>query len=304
MAKIIMWEENMLILISDAFGPDLPEKLKKFGEVTDDKSRLAQADVVLVRSKTKCTKEYIDSAPNLKLIIRGGVGTDNIDKVYAAKKGILVHNTPKASGIAVAELAFALMLAVPNRIIEGHNSMKEGKWIKKELKRTELHGKTLCLVGTGNIATQFAKRAKAFGMDIKAYRKSGKPHEIADVKPTLAEALEGADYVSLHLPLTDDTRDMIDADAISAMKEGVIIINTGRGATVDAQAMTKALTDGKVRAYATDVWPSDPPPEDYPLLKAPNVIMTPHLGASSKENLGRIGEEVIDIIDKFLKGGK
>ncbi len=293
----------MLILISDAFGPDLPEKLKRFGEVTDDKSRLSEADVVLVRSKTKCTKEYIDSAPGLKLIIRGGVGTDNIDKAYAAQKGIVVHNTPKASGIAVAELAFALMLTVPNRIIEGHNSMKEGKWIKKELKRTEVFGKTLCLVGTGNIATEFAKRAKAFGMNINAYRKSGKPHEIAQVKPTLAEALKDADYVSLHLPLTGETRNLVDAQAISAMKEGVIIINSGRGATVDADAMAKALLEGKVRAYATDVWPSDPPPDDYPLLKAPNVIMTPHLGASSKENLGRIGEEVVDIIDKFIKGG-
>ena len=294
----------MLTLISDAFGPDLPDKLKKFGDVTDDKSRLSQAQVVLVRSKTKCTRDYIDSAPELKLIIRGGVGTDNIDKVYAAQKGIVVHNTPKASGIAVAELAFALMLAVPNRLIEGHKSMAEGKWIKKELKRTELFGKTLCLVGTGNIATEFAKRAKAFGMNIDAYRKSGKPHEIASVKPTLAEAVKDADYVSLHLPLTDDTRSIIDAEAISAMKDGVIIINSGRGATVDADAVTKALTDGKVRAYATDVWPSDPPPEDYPLLKAPNVIMTPHLGASSKENLGRIGEEVLDIIDRFIQGGE
>ncbi len=294
----------MLILISDAFGPDLPDKLKEFGEVTDDKDRLAEAEVVLVRSKTKCTREYIDAAPKLKLIIRGGVGTDNIDKVYAAEKGIVVHNTPKASGIAVAELAFALMLAVPNNLIPGHVSMGEGKWIKKELKRTELFGKKLCLVGTGNIATEFAKRAKAFGMTLTAYRKSGKPHELAEVKPSLAEAVAGADYVSLHLPLTDETRDIIDEDAIAAMKDGVIIVNSGRGATVDAEAMKAALESGKVRAYATDVWPSDPPPDDYPLLKAPNVIMTPHLGASSKENLGRIGEEVVQIIRDFLKGGK
>ncbi len=294
----------MLILISDAFGPDLPDKLRKFGEVTDDASRLPEADVVLVRSKTKCTKEYIDGAPKLKLIIRGGVGTDNIDKAHAASKGIKVHNTPKASGIAVAELAFALMIAAPNRLIEAHNSMSEGKWLKKELKRTELFGKSLCLVGVGNIATEMALRAKAFGMTLTAYRKSNKPYEHATVKSNLADAVAGADYVSLHLPLTDDTRNLINSQVINAMKPGVIVVNTGRGATVDANAMVEALKSGKVAAYATDVWPSDPPPADYPLLKAPNVIMAPHIGASSKENLGRIGLEVVDIISEYAKGGK
>ncbi len=294
----------MLILISDAFGPELSDRLSGLGQVTDDKARLAEADVVLVRSKTKCTREYIDSAPNLKLIIRGGVGTDNIDKAYAAEKGIEVRNTPRSPAIAVAELAFALMLAVPNRLIEGHRSMSQGEWIKKELKRTELFGKTLCLVGVGNIATEVAVRAKAFGMRLVAYRKSQKPYKDADVKPTLAEALALADYVSLHLPLTDETRNLIDGDAIEAMKDGAIVINTGRGATVDAGAMAKALESGKVRAYATDVWPSDPPPADYPLLRAPNVVMTPHLGASSRENLGRIGEEVVNIIGEFVEGGK
>ncbi len=291
----------MLILISDAFGPELPDKLKEFGEVTEDKDRLKEAEVVLVRAETKCTREYIDGAPKLKLIIRGGVGIDNIDKVYASEKGIQVDNTPKASGIAVAELAFSLMMAVPNRLIEGHQSMTEGKWMKKELKRTELYGKTLCLVGVGNIGTEFAVRAKAFGMKLRAFRKSNQPYEHAEVKPNLAEAVSGADYVSLHLPLTDQTRKIINADIIAAMKDGVVVLNTGRGDTVDANAMVQALESGKVGAYATDVWPSDPPPEDYPLLKAPNVIMIPHLGASSKENLGRIGEEVVQILDDFIR---
>ena len=193
----------MLILISDAFDPSLPEKLSQFGEVTDDKSRLAEADVVLVRSKTKCTKEYIDEAPNLKLIIRGGVGTDNIDKEHAASRNIIVRNTPEASSIAVAEIAFALMLAVPNRVVEGHVSMTKGEWIKKQLKRTELFGKTLCLVGVGNIGTEVAKRAQAFGMKVVAYRKSGRPNDYAEIKPSLEEAVKDADYVSLNTPLTD-----------------------------------------------------------------------------------------------------
>jgi len=292
----------MLILISDAFDPSLPDKLSQFGEVTDDKSRLNEADVVLVRSKTKCTKEYIDSAVNLKLIIRGGVGTDNIDSEYAAGKGILVRNTPKASAIAVAEIAFALMLAVPNRLVEGHESMKRGEWIKKELKRSELFGKTLCLVGVGNIGTEIAKRAQAFGMKVVAYRKSGKPHNYAEVKSSLEEAVKDADYISLNVPLTDETSGIINKAIIEKMKDGVVVVNTARGKCVVAEDIVEALESGKIKSYATDVWPADPPPADYPILKAPNVVMTPHLGASSKENLLRIGEEVVAIINEYKKG--
>ena len=294
----------MLILISDAFDPLLPDKLKKFGEVTEDKNRLAEADVVLVRSKTQCSKEYIDSAPKLKLIIRGGVGTDNIDKEYAGVKSIQVNNTPKASAIAVSELTFALMLAVPNRLIEGHNSMMQGKWIKKELKRTELYGKNLGLVGAGNIAIEVARRAAAFGMKVFACRKSGQKSEYAEMKQNIFELAAVADYLSLHVPLIDETRGMINSAVIDKMKESTVLINTGRGGCIDAEDVAAALQRGKLRAYATDVWPTDPPPDDYPILKAPNVIMTPHIGASSRENLLRIGEEVEAIIEEFVKGGK
>jgi len=288
----------MKILISDAFDPSLPDRLKKFGEVTDDKSQLAEADVVLVRSKTKCTKEYIDSAPNLKLIIRGGVGLDNVDLEYAKQKGITVHNTPAASSVAVAELAFAHMLAVPNRLIEGHNSMVKGEWIKKELKRTELMGKTLGLMGIGRIATEVAKRAKTFGMKVIAYDKYVNQSDVADLK-SLNEVLAEADYISLHTPLTDETKGMINKDTIAKMKDGVVIINTGRGKCVAEEDVAEALKSGKIKAYANDVWYSDPPPPDCPLLSAPNVQLTPHLGASSKENLLRIGDIIVDILENF-----
>jgi len=297
-------EENMLILISDAFDPLLPGKLKRFGEVTEDKNRLAEAEVVLVRSKTKCTREYIDSAPKLKLIIRGGVGTDNIDKKYAGEKAIQVNNTPRASAIAVSELTFALMLAVPNRLIEGHNSMMQVKWIKKELKRTELYGKTLCLVGAGNIATEVARRAAAFGMKVFAYDKYVQKSEYAEMKQNISELTAVADYLSLHVPLTDETRGMINSTVIDKMKEGAVLINTCRGGCINAEDVAAALRLGKLRAYVTDVWPTDPPPDDYPILKAPNVIATPHIGASSRENLLRIGQEVESIIEEFVKGGK
>ena len=152
----------MLILISDEFAPNLPEKLSRFGNITDDKEKLSEATIVLVRSKTKVTKEYIDSAPNLKLVIRGGVGLDNIDLNYADEKGITIHNTAAASSIAVAELAFALMIALPNHVTKADRAMCAGQWIKKELKRTELFQKTLGIVGFGRIGTELAKRATAF----------------------------------------------------------------------------------------------------------------------------------------------
>lgn len=289
----------MKILISDAFDPSLPGKLARFGEVTDDKSRLPEADVVLVRSKTKCTKEYIDEAKNLKLIIRGGVGIDNIDVAYARSKGIEVRNTPEASSIAVAELAMALMLAIPHNIVPGHVGMKEGKWLKKELKRTELYGKTLGLIGIGRIATEVAKRAKAFGMKIVAYDPYIESSEWAEMLPTLEQVLGQSDYISLHVPLTDETKGMINRTTIAHIKDGAILINTGRGKCVIEEDVADALRSGKLRAYGTDVWYCDPPDEGCPLPKAPNVVMTPHIGASTKENLLRIGDVVERILDNF-----
>lgn len=290
----------MKILISDAFDPSLPEKLASFGEVTDDKDRLAEMDVVLVRSKTKCRKDYIDNATNLRLIIRGGVGLDNIDVEYARSKGIQVFNTAEASAVAVAELAFALMIAVPTRMVEGHLGMTKKEWLKKQLKRTELMGKTLGLFGAGNIGTELARRAIAFGMRVIAYDPFLKSHDVLDLV-SMDELLNESDYLSVHVPLTDETRNMINADSIGRMKDGVVIINTARGGCVDEADMKAALESGKVRAYATDVFLSDPPAEDSLLLEAPNVIMTPHIGASSNENMLRIGDVVVRILEDFAQ---
>ena len=290
----------MKILISDAFDPALPAKLEVFGEVTDDKDRLAEVDAVLVRSKTKCTREYIDEAKNLRLIIRGGVGLDNIDVEYARSKGIQVFNTAEASAVAVAELAFALMIAVPTRMVEGHIGMTNREWLKKSLKRTELMGKTLGLVGAGNIGTELARRAIAFGMRVIAYDPLLKNHELVDLV-SLEELFAEADYISLHVPLTDTTREMFNNETIAQLKDGVVIINTARGKCVSEKDMVAALESGKVRAYATDVWFSDPPDESCPLYDAPNVIMTPHLGASSGENMLRIGDVVVRILEDFAQ---
>jgi len=286
------------ILISDAFDPSLPAKLEAFGEVIEDKQRLPEVDVVLVRSKTKCTRDYIDQAINLRLIIRGGVGLDNIDVEYARSKGIQVFNTAEASAVAVAELAFALMIAVPTRIVEAHEGMKKREWLKKQLKRTELMGKTLGLVGAGNIGTELARRAIAFGMRVIAYDPLLKSHECVDLV-SLEELCSESDYISLHVPLTDTTRGMINADTIANLKGGVVIINTARGGCVVEDDVVEALKTGKLRAYATDVYSSDPPDASCPLYDAPNAILTPHLGASSSENMLRIGDVVVRILEDF-----
>ncbi|MCJ7801410.1 MAG: hydroxyacid dehydrogenase [Candidatus Marinimicrobia bacterium] len=289
----------MLILLSDAFDSGLPDKLKKFGEVTDDKSRVPEAEVILIRSKTKVTKEYIDGAPKLKLVIRGGVGLDNVDLVYAKEKGIIVHNTAAASSIAVAELAFTLMISITNHVAQADKSMKEGKWLKKEMKRTELYLKTLGIIGMGRIGTELAKRAIAFGMKVIAYDPFVKSSDFAEMKKSMKEVFQISDYVSLHLPLTDDTKGLINSETLKDFKDGAYLINTGRGKTIVEEDVAEALKSGKLKAFGNDVWYSDPP-ENTVLKDAPNVTMLPHLGASTNENLLRIGDIIEELIGKYI----
>lgn len=294
----------MLILISDAFDKSLPDKLSVFGEVTDDTSRISEADVILVRSKTKCTKEYIDQAVSCRLIIRGGVGMDNIDREYCKQKGIIAVNTPKSSAIAVAEFAFAFMLSTASKICFYDNTMKKGEWAKKT-KRSELYGKTLALLGYGNIPKQVALRAKAFGMNVLAYDPYVKEAENAALVPTLEEAVKNADYISMHLPYTAETDKIMNAALIEKMEKCPVVINTGRGKTVDEAAMAQALKSGKVSWFCADVYSSEPPVKgENPLLDCENVTLSPHVGANSNENLLRIGQEVYDTIDMMVKEGK
>jgi len=289
----------MLILLSDAFDSGLPDKLNKFGEVTDDKSRVPEAEVILIRSKTKVTKEYIDSAPNLKLVIRGGVGLDNVDLVYAKEKGIIVHNTAAASSIAVAELAFTLMIAITNHVAKADKSMHEGKWLKKEMKRSELYLKTLGIIGMGRIGTELAKRAIAFGMEVVAYDPFVKSSDFADMKSSMKDVLNVSDYVSMHLPLTDETKGLINTETLKEFKDGAYLINTGRGKTINEDDVKVALESGKLKAVGNDVWYSDPP-KNTVLVDAPNVTMLPHLGASTNENLLRIGDIIEELIGDYV----
>ncbi len=293
-----MERKPMKILVCDSFDSSLPEKLKRFGEVFDDQERLAEADVALVRSRTKCTSEWLSKAKNLKLIIRGGVGLDNVDLEAAKSMGIDVRNTPEASSIAVAELAATLLLCLANPVIQGHKGMERGEWLKKELKRTELFGKTLGLLGVGRIGTEVARRMKSFGMKILGYDPYVKEHDMVEMVD-IGTLLKQSDFISLHMPLTDETRGMVNITMIERMKDGVGIVNTGRAACIVEKDLAEALEDGKVGGYATDVWMSDPPDWNSPILKAPNVIMLPHIGASTKENLLRIGERIIQILEEY-----
>lgn len=288
----------MKILLADAFDESLPGRLAAFGEVLPDPARLAETEVLLVRSKTKVTREYLLGVPNLQLVIRGGVGLDNVDVEACRERGIEVRNTPRASSVAVAELAMALMLAVPNQLVEAHVSTKDGRWLKKDLKRGELFQKTLGLLGVGLIGTEVARRAQAFGMRVLGYDPNLPNHALVELLDNLEELLAQADYVSLHLPLTPETRGLIDKHTLQLMKAGAVLVNTARGKLVVEQDVADALAAGRLRAYATDVYCADPPETGCPLLSAPRVLMTPHIGGSSRENLLRIGESVVEILRK------
>jgi len=289
----------MLILISDAFHSSLPEILSKYGEVTNDKSHLAEAEIVLVRSKTKVTKEYIDRAPKLKMVLRGGVGLDNIDQAYAKEKGIIVSNTAEASTTAVTELTFALMLALANDIPRADQSMREGKWLKKELKRIELYDKTLGILGLGRIGLAMACRARTFQMRVLGWHPDVNFTDFAEIRPTMKEVLNESDFVSLHMPLLNDTRGIINKQTLAEFKDGAYLINSGRGELCVEEDIVEALKSGRLSGFATDVWYSDPP-VNSPLFDAPNTIFTPHVGAATKENMLRIGVVIEHIIGEYV----
>ena len=289
----------MIILISDAFDKHLPGKLKQFGHVTDDPSRQAEAEIILIRSKTKVTKEFIDNSPNLKLVIRGGVGLDNVDQKYAKEKGIQVFNTADASVTAVAELAFAMMIAMPNHIVRADTTMRAGEWAKKELKRTELHGKTLGILGMGRIGTAVAVRARAFGMRVICWHPDVFFSDFAEIYSSMDDVLKESDYVSMHMPLLDSTRGIINKDKFALCKDGVYFINTGRAGCVNENDVVEALDSGKLAGYATDVWISDPP-KSSPLIGHSKTLLAPHIGASTEENMTRIGQVVEVLIKEYV----
>ena len=267
---------------------------------------LANAEAVIVRSATKITPEVMDKAPKLRVVGRAGVGVDNVDVDYATNRGIVVMNTPAGNTISTTELTFSMMMALARKIPQAHMSMKEGKWDRKLYAGAELSGKTLGICGMGRIGSQVARRAIAFGMRILAhdpYLSLNKARELQVELLELDELLGRSDFITVHMPLTDQTRDMINAESFTKMKDGVHLINCARGGIINEADLVAAVNGGKVAGAALDVYETEPCPEDSPLRTVPNIVMTPHLGASTKEAQESVGIEVAEGIIDFLVNG-
>ena len=298
------------ILISDPVSTQCIEMLENAGhelvQKTEKKTPEELADMikgfdaVVVRSATKVRKVAIDAADNLKLIVRGGVGLDNIDCNYAKSKGIKVSNTPTASSQSVAELALAHMLALYRFLPDSNITMRKGEWKKKKYKGRELTGKTLGIIGLGNIGKALAKKACAFDMKILAYDPFVKDTDLDVELVDFEKLITSSDIISLHIPHTDETHYIIDEDAISKMKDGVMIINCARGGVVDEKALLDGLNSGKVALAGIDSFEEEPT-KNMMLLTHPKVSVTPHIGAATKEAQDRVGVEVADIIIEFFK---
>ncbi len=297
------------ILIADPLNPEASEKIKsnpdfevteKFGMNEGELIKTIPAfQAVVVRSATKVTGKVIDAADNLKLIVRAGIGLDNIDVQAARSKGIEVANTPAATTISVAELTFSLMLGAVRNLSKAVLSMKSHKWEKKALSGTELYGKTLGIIGSGRIGLAVAERALAFGMKVVAFDIVSIKNKLNIKQISLEELFSQADIISLHLPKTPETSHMLGDKEFSKMKDGVILVNASRGGVVDEKALLKALESGKVKAAALDVYEKEPP-EDFTLIDHPNVLPTPHIGAAAKEGQKRAGLEVARVLEERL----
>ena len=301
----------MRILVTDGMDKSAMEALRAAGhEVVEqfyEPDQLGKAlrdfDVVVVRSKTKVRANHIDEAKGgkLKLIIRGGVGVDNIDVKYAEAAGITVKNTPKASSESVAELAIGHMFACARYISIAGHSMREDKWEKKAYgKGIELCGKTLGIVGFGRIGQKLGVMAKAIGMNVLAfdiYHIPGIEEKLGIPCVEMDELLAKADFISVHAPAVDGGA-LINAERIAKMKDGVVIINTSRGTNVDEAALLEGLNSGKVRSAGLDVF-ADEPATNKALYSHPMVSCTPHIGAATVEAQKRIGAEIVDIITNF-----
>lgn len=269
-------------------------------------SAMSEAEGLLVRSETQVTREFLDRAPRLKVIGRAGVGIDNIDLDAATERGIIVINAPSGNTIATAELTFTHMLCSARPVVQAHTSMQSGAWDRQSFKGIELSGKTLGIIGLGRIGTEVAARARAFGMQVLAYdpyitEMRAKTLEIP-LMP-LDELLPQADFITLHIPLTETTRHILNAEAFSKMKPGVRVFNGARGGLVDEEALQSAISEGKVSWAGLDVFESEPLPADSPLRQSSQMLLTPHLGASTEEAQENVGLEAAKAVVDVLRGG-
>ncbi|MFZ0627236.1 MAG: hydroxyacid dehydrogenase [Acidimicrobiia bacterium] len=267
---------------------------------------LSTAAGLIVRSATKVDARMIAGAPELRVIGRAGVGVDNIDLSAATERGIAVMNAPGGNTVSAAELTLALLLSVARRVPEADRSIRAGKWERSRFQGVELRGRTLGVIGAGRIGGAVAERCRAFGMKVIAYDPYLQPGDSRDLRVGfvgLDELLATADVISLHVPLTEETKGLIGAVAISKMKKRAFVLNASRGGVVDEGALAVALTEGKIAGAALDVYESEPLSAESPLLQAPNLVLTPHLGASTKEAQVQVALEVATSIRSALAYG-
>ena len=295
------------LIVCDPIDASAVEAIRDLGidvDVRDDITLDALAEIIsdydamIVRSRTKVREPLIDKATNLKLIVRAGVGLDSINVDYADSKGITVANTPAASTNAVAELTLGLMLSLARHIPRADATMKAGEWAKKQLKGTEIQGKTLGVIGYGRIGQAVGEKAKALGMTVVAHDPYVKHEDIVDFD----ELLASADYVTLHLPHIESTHHLLSTDEFAKMKPGVRVVHAARGGVIDEAALYDALEEGHVAAAALDVYSEEPPTGDLlrDLVELPQVVATPHIGAGTTEAKARIGDEIIKKVKKHL----
>ena len=302
------------VLISDKLSPAAIEIFKRRGIEVDFKPGLSPAELraiiapydgLAVRSATKVTRELMEAAPNLKVVGRAGIGVDNVDVTSATARGVVVMNTPYGNAITTAEHAIAMMFALARQLPEASASTKAGKWEKNRFMGVELFGKTLGLIGCGNIGSIVADRAVGLKMKVVAFDpflSEKRAVELGVEKVELNELLERADFVTLHTPLTEQTRNILSRENIAKLKKGVRIINCARGGLVDEAALYDALKSGHVAGAALDVFETEPA-TDNPLFGLENVVCTPHLGAATAEAQENVALQVADQMADYLLTG-
>ena len=269
---------------------------------------IGQFSALVVRSQTKATARLLNAADKLKVIGRAGVGVDNVDVETATKRGVIVMNTPGGNTISTAEHAFSLLMSMARNIPQAHATMKAGKWDRKNFEGIELYDKTLAILGMGRIGTEVARRAMAFGMRVLAYDPYLSASRARTLQVELIENLDDilprADFITLHMPSTPETHHMLDARRLALTKKGVRIINCARGGLVEESALYDALKSGQVAGAALDVYETEPAPAEFPLRDLPNVVLTPHLGASTAEAQENVGIEIAQAIRAALLEGE
>jgi D-3-phosphoglycerate dehydrogenase/(S)-sulfolactate dehydrogenase len=303
------------VLVSDDLSPDAVRILQEAGLEVDVKVGLKPEaleaivggyDALAVRSATKVTARLLEKAGRLKVIGRAGVGVDNVDLDAATRRGVVVMNTPGGSSVTVAELALAMILSLYRHVPAATASVKAGRWEKKKFQGREIAGKTLGVVGIGNIGSVLVDRALAMKMRVVAYDPFITPEAAAKLGATLVDletVWREADVVSLHVPLTDQTRNLVDAATLAKLKKGAILVNCARGGIVDERALADALASGHLGGAALDVFEQEPPPQDHPLLAQPAFVCTPHIGASTEEAQSAVAVALAEQLVAYLRDG-